>query len=137
MNRKKLHVADVLRAGVDQGGVRLSGQQWKVLNNLLQCHTPALGGHVYACDHCGSELVTWNSCRDRHCPSCQSVARAAWVEHRLNELLPVGYFHVVFTIPQELNPFALNNKAVFLLTLLQGFLSPFAIINICVCSDHT
>jgi len=91
----------------------VSGQQWKVLNNLLLCHTPALGGRIYRCDNCSHTFHTLNSCRDRHCPSCQSVARAAWVEKRLDELLPVGYFHVVFTVPQQLNAFALCNKKVF------------------------
>jgi hypothetical protein len=113
---KKLEISDILKAGLDQScdSLRhLSGQQWKVLNNLVNCHTSALGGHVYKCDKCNHAFATYNSCRDRHCPSCQSVARAAWVEHRLNELLPVGYFHMVFTVPQELNRFALNNKASF------------------------
>lgn len=113
---KKLELADILALGMEKccdSLQRLSSQQLKVVRRLLCCHSPQLGGHVYRCDNCAHTYVTYNSCRDRHCPSCQSVARAAWVEQRLGELLPVGYFHVVFTIPQELNRFALNNKKSF------------------------
>lgn len=79
----------------------------------MRCHTPDFGGHIYKCDSCGATELHYNSCRDRHCPSCQSLARAAWIKKRSEELLPVGYFHVVFTIPQELNLVAHYNKSAF------------------------
>jgi hypothetical protein len=110
-----LEVADILGMGYQEGCAslhRLGPEQLRVVSHLLSCHTRQLGGHVYECDSCHDTVVSYNSCRDRHCPSCQSVARAAWVEERLNELLPVGYFHVVFTVPRELNPFFLSNKEV-------------------------
>jgi hypothetical protein len=79
----------------------------------MSCHTATLGGHVYRCEGCGHEKISYNSCRNRHCPSCQASARAAWVESRMSELLPVPYFHVVFTVPSSLNPFALRNREAF------------------------
>jgi len=85
-----------------------------VLEHIVACRTAALGGHLDACDSCGTQRISYNSCRDRHCPKCQSTARAQWVTERLERLLPVPYFHVVFTIPHELNAIALRNrKAVF------------------------
>jgi hypothetical protein len=85
-------------------------KQWKVINNIAHCRTSALGGRIYKCDSCSTTTIMYNSCRDRHCPKCQGVARAVWVQKRVNELLPVGYFHVVFTIPDSFNSFALRNK---------------------------
>ena len=76
----------------------------------MRCHTAALGGHVFRCGQCGHEAISYNSCRNRHCPSCQAAARADWVESRVHEQLPVPYFHVVFTVPSQINPFALRNK---------------------------
>ena len=109
-------IAEILRKGLPaykmQHG-KLSPQQWKVVNNIMNCHTPALGSETYQCDTCGNTVVHYHSCRDRHCPSCQGTARAQWVEDRMNELLPTGYFHVVFTIPHELNKFALYNRKKF------------------------
>ena len=84
-----------------------------VVSAITACRTPALGGYEQRCDSCGHTLPQYFSCRNRHCPRCQASARAQWVESRLRELLPVGYFHVVFTIPQELHPFALRNKKIF------------------------
>jgi hypothetical protein len=84
------------------------------LTELAACRTAALGGHVQQCDTCGRQEVSYNSCRNRHCPKCQGAARAAWLEARRDELLPVPYFHVVFTLPHELAPLALvNAKAVY------------------------
>jgi len=85
----------------------------KVIDAIIACRTPALGGQVEQCDHCGHEIVRYHSCRNRHCPQCQTTARLSWVNDRLQELLPVGYFHAVFTVPHELNPFALRNKKCF------------------------
>jgi len=88
-------------------------EHYKVANAIMACRTASLGGHVHKCDTCGHEHIAYNSCRNRHCPQCQALARAAWVEARMEDLLPVPYFHVVFTIPSELNPFALRNKEAF------------------------
>jgi hypothetical protein len=74
------------------------------------CRTAILGGHVDECGHCGQQLISYNSCRNRHCPKCGSLARARWLDQRLRELLPVEYFHVVFTIPSELNALVFQNQ---------------------------
>jgi hypothetical protein len=84
----------------------------KVLSAIERCRTAALGGHVEQCDACGHQRVAFNSCRNRHCPKCQSLTRAQWLEDRQAELLPVEYFHVVFTVPQEIAAIAYQNKAV-------------------------
>jgi hypothetical protein len=85
----------------------------KVVAAITSCRTPVMGGQVEQCDKCGHEIVRFHSCRNRHCPRCQTTARLSWVNDRLQELLPIGYFHAVFTIPHELNPFALRNKKCF------------------------
>jgi len=111
-----LQLADVFRAGFQRyvaANGPLPPQHYDVANAILRCHTAAMGGHVFHCDHCGSDRISYNSCRNRHCPSCQAMARARWVEERTRELLPVPYFHVVFTVPRQLNPFALRNKEAF------------------------
>jgi hypothetical protein len=84
----------------------------KVMRAIENCRTAALGGHVDTCSHCGFERISYNSCRNRHCPKCQAMTKANWLENRKAELLPVGYFHSVFTIPHELNPITLCNKKV-------------------------
>jgi hypothetical protein len=89
---------------------RPSAAQDKVLRHLAACRTAALGGHVDECDARGHVRLSYNSCRDRHCPKCQGTERAAWLAQRLARLLPVPYFHVVFTLPHELNPLVLRNK---------------------------
>jgi hypothetical protein len=89
----------------------LSSSARRVMSAVLKCRTAALGGHVYRCDACGHvEDVSYNSCRNRHCPKCQSSARDRWLCARMKELLPVGYFHVVFTLPDSLADIALSNK---------------------------
>lgn len=90
----------------------LSGIQEAVLKHIAECRTAALGGHLEECDSCGHQRISYNSCRDRHCPKCQNAARAEWITERLERLLPAPYFHVVFTIPDDLNPLALRNKKV-------------------------
>jgi hypothetical protein len=85
-------------------------QQHKVINALCNCRTAVLGGHVEQCDNCDHSCVSYNSCRNRHCPKCQSLKTARWLEARQKELLPVSYFHVVFTLPHELNTLVLYNK---------------------------
>ena len=90
----------------------LSHEQRRVLRDLVACRTAALGGHVEECDRCGHRQVAYNSCRNRHCPKCQATAAADWMEDREAELLPVEYFHVVFTLPAALSPIALQNPRV-------------------------
>jgi len=113
--RPRFEAADVVRAHGDdyRRAHRPSAAQERVLRNIAACRTAALGGHIDECeDGCGFARISYNSCRDRHCPKCQGPQRAAWLEKRLERLLPVPYFHVVFTIPDALNPLALRNKAV-------------------------
>jgi hypothetical protein len=76
------------------------------------CRTPELGGHLDRCESCGFERPAYNSCRNRHCPKCQSLGKARWLEKQTCELLPVGYFHLVFTLPHDLNGLILANKKI-------------------------
>ncbi len=112
--RNGLEVADVFRDGqsrfVAQYGHTLRPEQRRVLTAIIRCRTAELGGHVQRCDECGHQRIQYNSCRNRHCPKCQATARAAWLEARQAELLPIPYFHVVFTLPEEIRPLALQNK---------------------------
>ena len=113
--RSKLEVADIFRRHGDTfraaQGNRLSLDQRKVMAAIEACRTSALGGHVERCEDCGEIRVSYNSCRDRHCPKCQGLARLQWLEDRRAELLPVAYFHVVFTVPSPIAAIALQNKA--------------------------
>lgn len=95
-------------------------QHKRVLRAIASCRTPALGGHREQCDCCQAERVRWNSCRDRHCPQCQGRASHEWVEDRKAEVLPVGYFHVVFTLPHELNVVAMFAPEVFYDAILRA-----------------
>ncbi|MBE7559491.1 IS91 family transposase [bacterium] len=95
-------------------------EQARVMRAIELCRTAALGGHVDRCDHCGHEAISYNSCRNRHCPKCQSLAKAAWLEARRAELLPVEYYHVVFTLPDQLAPLALQNKGTVYNILFQA-----------------
>src|SRR6267143_94713 len=110
--RPRLEVADILRAHGETYQARhpLSAQQRAVLRRLSACRTAALGGHVDACAGCGFTRISYNSCRDRHCPKCQALKRAQWLETRLQRLLPVPHFHVVFTLPEALKPLLLRNQ---------------------------
>ena len=90
----------------------LNGREKSVLRHIGDCHTERMGGNELFCE-CGNREVHYNSCRDRHCPLCQGAARAQWVHDRLQELLPVPYFHVVFTIPHELHFLARANLRLF------------------------
>jgi hypothetical protein len=92
----------------------------EVMRAIELCRTAALGGHVERCDACGFERIAYNSCRNRHCPKCQALAKARWREARRAELLPVRYFHVVFTLPHDLNPLALANKSALYDLLFQA-----------------
>jgi len=109
-------VADIFRIGFEAYNKQygpLPYEYYKIAHAITNCRTEELGGHLYQCNDCGHEQVLYNSCRNRHCPQCQSNARIRWVKERIDEVLPVGYFHVVFTIPDILNPFALRNKKTF------------------------
>ena len=114
MPRPPVEVADVIRAAGDAffDGSRkwFTWLHLKVLNAILRCRTAALGGHVDACSGCGHQAISFNSCRNRHCPKCQANARDRWLEARSQDLLPTRYVHVVFTLPHQLAPLALQNK---------------------------
>src|SRR5271166_6932291 len=116
MTGHRLEVADVFRdhglAFLDEFGDALSPEQRRVLSDLAACRTAALGGHVEACDRCGHQRISYNSCRNRHCPKCQGTAAARWLDARATELLPTEYFHVVFTLPEAIGPIALQNPRV-------------------------
>lgn len=111
---RKLEVADILRAHGEayQQMHRVSPEQAQAIQNITACRTAKLGGHVDACADCGFRRISYNSCRDRHCPKCQATKRAAWLETRLERLLPVPHFHVVFTLPEQLQPLVLKNQRV-------------------------
>ncbi len=98
----------------------LSPEQHKVINAICNCRTSILGGHIEQCDNCDNIHVSYNSCRNRHCPKCQSLKTAKWLENRQKELLPVPYFHVVFTLPHELNNLVLYNKRELYSLLMQS-----------------
>src|SRR6185295_320080 len=123
-DRPALEVADVIRAhGRDflaRYGPSLSLAQRRALAALGRCRTAALGGHVEQCDACGARVISYNSCRNRHCPKCLNGRAAAWLEREAKLLLPVQYFHVVFTLPHELGPLALQNPAVVYGLLFQA-----------------
>jgi hypothetical protein len=109
--RPALELAEIVR----RHGHRLqdlSGQEQRILRAIASCRTAALGGHVESCDHCHYRRIAYNSCRNRHCPKCQASACARWMADRADELLPVEYFHVVFTLPDTFNTLALANKRV-------------------------
>lgn len=89
---------------------KLPLHQCKAMSSIEYCRTAALGGHVDECESCGHTRISYNSCRNRHCPKCQSLTKEKWLEERKKDLLPVGYFHVVFTIPSEINFIALTNS---------------------------
>src|SRR5665213_1454926 len=95
-----------------QHDASLSTAQRRVMTAIERCRTAALGGHVEQCEACGHQRISYNSCRNRHCPKCQSLARARWLEDRRSELLSTPYFHVVFTVPEEIAAVALHNKAI-------------------------
>ena len=115
-NHRRLEVADIFeRHGADwrranAGHVSLA--QFQVMTAIEQCRSAALGGHVERCEDCGHSRIAYNSCRNRHCPKCQGAAAQDWLAARAADLLPVGYFHLVFTLPAEIAPLAYQNKAV-------------------------
>src|SRR5580765_3448493 len=116
MSRPALEVADIFRGHgpawrrANAGHVSLD--QMKVMSAIERCRTAALGGHVLRCDDCAHTQIAYNSCRNRHCPKCQGAAARTWMEEREAELLPVPYFHVVYTLPAPIADIAYQNKAV-------------------------
>jgi len=124
MVRPTLEVADILAAHAPAflraSGREVSAAKLRVLRRLIACRTLALGAHVQRCDLCDFERVAYNSCRDRHCPKCQAAARAEWLERQEARLLPVRYFHVVFTIPEAMAEVALQNKKVLYAALMRA-----------------
>jgi hypothetical protein len=110
MGRATIEVADIFRRHGPR--YRALPHQHRLMRAIERCRTAALGGHVERCGHCSYKRIRYNSCRNRHCPKCQNLARAQWLERRKAELLSIPYFHVVFTIPSELNDLALQNKKV-------------------------
>jgi len=122
--RPSLEVADIFRAVGDSYRAAQAGHlnlaQLKVMSAIRNCRTAALGGHLEACEDCGHLRIAYNSCRNRHCPKCQGVAARQWLAAREADLLPVGYFHVVFTVPAEVADIAFHNKAVVYDLLFQA-----------------
>jgi hypothetical protein len=117
MSRPTLEVADLIRAQGDRFLDRYRSsfrfQQLKVFRAIQNCRTAALGGHLDSCSRCGHQAISYNSCRNRHCPKCQTQARQRWLAAREQEVLPTAYFHVVFSVPHELNVLALENPRCF------------------------
>jgi hypothetical protein len=117
-------VADVIQRGgsrfLDRYRKSLTYPQVKVLNTITRCRTAALGGHRDECDHCWHQTISYNSCRNRHCPKCQTNARETWLRFRQQELLPVTYYHVVFSVPHRLVPLIWQNKQVLFALLFEA-----------------
>lgn len=112
--RPAFEVAELLNHYWDKANeqLRLNTWQWRTLHALRRCRTAELGGHIDRCDQCGYERISYNSCRNRHCPKCQGQQREAWMAARQADLLPVPYFHTVFTLPQEVNRICLHQPRV-------------------------
>ena len=116
MSRPPVEVADLIRnagaAFIDRNRQWIRWKHVKVLLAIARCRTAALGGHLDECTRCGYRAISYNSCRNRHCPKCQTAARDRWIAARQKELLPTRYLHVVFTLPGRLAPLVLQNKKV-------------------------
>ncbi|MDY0118938.1 MAG: IS91 family transposase [Bacilli bacterium] len=112
------HVLEKLGNGVENLG--LNSWQLRTLSAIKRCRTAALGGHIDACDNCGKINISYNSCRNRHCPKCQGNKREDWIKARENELLPVPYFHVVFTLPDSINSLAIHQPKIVYDTLFEA-----------------
>jgi Putative transposase/Transposase zinc-binding domain len=124
VDRPKLEVADIFRLHGDAFRAAHKGSlppaHQAVMAAITQCRTAELGGHVEECDTCGNQRICYDSCRNRHCPKCQSLARAQWIDSRKAELLDTPYFHVVFTLPEEIAAIALQNKSLVYGLLFQA-----------------
>jgi hypothetical protein len=113
--RTRFELADVIRRWGDayQKDFGVSNYNRKVLDDILKCRTAVLGGHVEQCDSCGNALISYNSCGNRHCPKCQALQQAIWAEALLDIILPVKHYHMIFTVPHELNAIALSHSRWF------------------------
>jgi hypothetical protein len=124
MSRPPLEVADLIRSAgaafIERRRKWISWKHIKVLLAIVRCRTAALGGHLDECTRCGHRAISFNSCRNRHCPKCQTGARERWLAARRSELLPSRYVHVVFTLPHQLLPLALQNTKVIYDLLLRA-----------------
>ena len=120
--RSGLEVADILRhyGETYRCAYTVPPAHQKIIDDITACRTATLGGHAEWCQHCGFERYAYNSCRNRHCPKCQVLTKARWLEARKAELLPVPYFHTVFTLPHDLNALVLSNKRVLLAMLFKA-----------------
>lgn len=119
--RSRSEVADVLRKiGKNIENLGLNTWQLRTLSAIKKCRTAELGGHIDACDTCGNLTISYNSCRNRHCPKCQGNKREEWIEKRETELLPVPYFHVVFTLPDSINSLAIHQPKIVYDTLFKA-----------------
>ena len=118
---QRVEVADILRTHgpAYQQRHHLSGGQRRVMEDIIACRTAALGGQLTQCDHCSAHVIRYRSCQNRHCPTCQTLAKVRWVEARLRDLLPIPYFHCVFTLPHLLNPLAQRNPRILYGLLFQ------------------
>jgi len=118
---QQVEVADIFRThgAAYQQRHRLTGGQRRVMQDIIACRTAALGGQLAQCDHCSAQVLRYHSCQNRHCPKCQTLAKVRWVEARLRDLLPIPYFHCVFTLPHTLNPLAQSNPRVLYGLLFQ------------------
>ena len=121
-NKARPELADIFRQYGEsyRGRNPLPASYRKVMRAIEICRTKELGGHLKKCDTCGFEHPAYNSCRNRHCPKCQALAKAKWLQKQTSELLPVGYFHLVFTLPHELNGLILTNKKILLALLFKA-----------------
>jgi Putative transposase/Transposase zinc-binding domain len=124
MTRPPFEVADIVRTAGSQFQQRywraLTWPQIKVLNAIVRCRTAALGGHRDQCDRCGYQAISFNSCRNRHCPKCQTNAREKWLRRRQQELLPTTYYHLVFSVPHALVPLMWQNKKILFSLLFEA-----------------
>jgi hypothetical protein len=120
--RPRLELADIVRAHGDvyRRTHRLAAVQHRALQAIETCRTAALGGHQETCDRCGAVRITYNSCRNRHCPKCQTLTKERWLAARRDDLLPIPYFHVVFTLPHALNALAQGNPRVIYTLLFRA-----------------
>lgn len=121
MAGERVELQDIFTAGHQEYKLRYrsSNQQRKVINAIRNCRTQAMGQHIVQCDNCGKSITSYNSCRNRHCPKCQFSKQTKWVEQLENNLLPVAYFHVVFTLPLELHEIVYKTQVVAYSVLLK------------------
>jgi len=119
---RRLELADIVRAhgNTYQRTHRLARVQRRALHAIETCRTAVLGGHQETCDRCGAVRLAYNSCRNRHCPKCQTLTKERWLAARKADLLPIPYFHVVFTLPHALNPLAQSHPRLLYRWLFQA-----------------